>query len=168
MKKNKRGVTLVELIICCAIIVMLGGACSAVIASGATVFNQSSRTANAQLDADVLQTLLLNSLPSTSSFQQVTLENAMESTDGTCLFFDEDETFTISSNGKLTTICSITGFTYSVIRAGDDGSPYARAQLQYTVTLTDGSSFNGGFVLSNLVCTSTLSGDLEDNPIKFN
>ena len=51
MKKSKKGITLVELVICCAIIVMLGGACTAVLASGSRVYNQSTSAATSQMDA---------------------------------------------------------------------------------------------------------------------
>ena len=155
MKKSRRGITLVELVICCAIIVMLGGACSAVLASGSRVFNQSSHSANAQLDADLLQSHMMMLMPSCKNVNSITLdelEQAKQLTTGSYMFFDEDNgnLFTLRVNGKNTTIRSIKEFEYSIIQAGDPDSTTARAQFVYTVTFKDGNVLNGGFVLSNM------------------
>lgn len=150
MKRTKKGITLVELVICCAIIVLLGGACTAVLVSGQTVFDKSSKTANAQLDADVLQTYLSNMLPSAKAVRQIGPEDIDNEENKNCIYFDGDGKFTLKVNGNTTTIRSVSEFAYSVIRAGDPASTNARAQLVYTVTLTDGSTFNGGFILSNV------------------
>jgi len=170
MKNSKKGITLVELIICCAIIVMLGGACSAVLASGATIFNQSSSTANAQLDADVLQRYMRNILPSAKTVTQLNEGDAMDRASAKYLFFDESNSnmFTIRVDGSDTSIRSISGFTYSIVRAGDADSENARIQFNYTATLTDGSILEGGFVLGNAKFQSEISGDLKLNPIGFN
>ena len=148
MKNSKKGITLVELIICCAIIAMIGGACSAVIASGSKVFNQSSRTANAQLDSDVLQTFMMNILPSASNvavYNDETMVNTAK-----YLYIDEDNQnrFTVHSNGTESSIRSIEEFAYIIIPAGtaDD----ARAQFLYKATFNDGSTLNGGFIMSNV------------------
>lgn len=153
MKQSKKGITLVELVICCAILVLLGGACTAVLVSGQTVFNTSSKTANAQLDADVLQTYLMNLLPPAKNIKNDTLENAKNTTNNkkfNAIFFDNDNVFTLRRGDDFTTIQSIAGFQYKIVPAGETTSTSARAQLQYTITLTDGSEINGGFVLANV------------------
>ncbi len=174
MKKSKKGVTLVELVICCAIIVLLGGACTAVLASGSTIFNTSSQTANAQLDSDVLQNFMMNLIPSSKTVGQLTLNQAKALVDGNCLFFDDenDGVFTVRVNGKNTTIRSITEFEYSIIRAGDPDSDTARAQFIYTATLSDGTELHGGFVLSNMKYDAGLmpliNGMVSEKPFCFN
>lgn len=178
MHKSKKGVTLVELVICCAIIVMLGGACSAVLASGSRIFNTSSHTANAQLDANVIQNYMMNLIPSADEMRPTTLEEARENSVGNCLFFDND-VFTIRINGKNTTIRSVDEFTYDIIRAGDPSSSTARAQFVYTITLSDKNTLTGGFVLSNMTYADAqssfateddepISGDIKTEPFYFN
>lgn len=184
MKQSKKGITLVELVICCAILVLLGGACTAVLVSGQTVFNTSSKTANAQLDADVLQTYLMNLLPPAKNIKYDTLANAKALTGGKAIFFDDGDHFTLRVDGKDTTISSITGFKYTIERAGEKRTETdptgatievetgARAQLQYTITLSDGSEIKSGFVLANVKYAGTLPGasgekDLKDSPIIF-
>ena len=162
MKQSKKGITLVELVICCAILVLLGGACTAVLVSGQTVFNTSSKTANAQLDADVLQTYLMNLLPPAKNIKAGSLDEATATTEGlefNAIFFDNDNVFTLRRDKDFTTIQSIAGFQYKIVPAGEAASTSARAQLQYTITLTDGSEINGGFVLANVKYdASTLPG----------
>ena len=168
MRKSKKGVTLVELVICCAIIVMLGGACTAVLASGATIFNQSSSTANAQLDAEVLQNFMIDLIPSTHEIEQTDLNTAKNSTTGTYLYF-EDDVFTIQIDGKKTTIRSVTEFEYDIIRAGDPASETARAQLKYTARMADGNELEGGYVLSNVKYSSiSVSADAEQRKVSVN
>lgn len=175
MKQSKKGITLVELVICCAILVLLGGACTAVLVSGQTVFTTSSKTANAQLDADVLQTYLMNLLPPAKNIKNDTLENAKNTTNNkkfNAIFFDNDNVFTLRRGDDFTTIQSIAGFQYNIVPAGEAASTSARAQLQYTITLTDGSEIKSGFVLANVKYAGTLPGasgekDLKDSPIIF-
>ena len=154
MKQSKKGITLVELVICCAILVLLGGACTAVLVSGQTVFTTSSKTANAQLDADVLQTYLMNLLPPAKNIKEATSLSDVKDTakEFNAIFFDSanDNVFTLRRGKDFTTIQSITGFQYNIVSAGEAASTSARAQLQYTITLTDGSEINGGFVLANV------------------
>ena len=174
MKKSKKGVTLVELVICCAIIVMLGGACTAVLASGSTIFNQSSRMAGAQLDADVLQTYMINILPSAENIKKTLRDDAKDiaADQGEALFFNDNGEFTIRSNGSDTTIRSITKFTYKVVRAGDSSSTTAKSQFQYEVTFNDGSVYSGGFMMSNITFSAEISGtcsaDSPENAVHFN
>ena len=174
MKNSKKGITLVELIICCAIIVMLGGACSAVLASGSTIFNTSSHTANAQMDSDVLQNFMMNLIPSTNNVSQITVAEAKALSGGNCLFFDDenDNLFTVRIDGKNTSIRSVKEFEYQIIRAGDPDSDTARAQFVYTVTLSDGNKLNGGFVLSNMKFDEGLmpeiNGKVSEKPFCFN
>ena len=149
MKKSKKGITLVELVICCAIIVMLGGACTAVLMSGEIIYSNSSKAATAQMDANVVQTYMKNLLPSSTGILQTDNDTAKASTTGTYLFFDGN-TFTIRIDGSDNTVRSVSGMQYSLVRAGDPNSANARVQFQYTVTLTDNSVFTGGYVLSNV------------------
>lgn len=161
MKQSKKGITLVELVICCAILVLLGGACTAVLVSGQTVFNTSSKTANAQLDADVLQTYLMNLLPPAKNIKEAdSLDDVKNTTkEFNAIFFDNDNVFTLRRGKDFTTIRSIAGFQYNIVSAGEAASTSARAQLQYTITLTDGSEIKGGFVLANVKYdASTLPG----------
>lgn len=173
MKKSKKGITLVELVLCCAIIVMLGGACTALLMSGNTIFNQSSSTANAQLDSDVLQSYMMNLLPRTNAISQPSLDDAKDLSEGNCIYFDDenDDLFTLRINGEKTTIRSIEEFEYSIVRAGAASSATARAQLLYTVTLTDGTIFSSGFVLSNIKydesTMSDISGKVSEKPFGF-
>ena len=171
MKHSKKGITLVELIICCAIIVMLGGACSAVLASGSTIFNTSTHTANAQLDSDVLQNFMMNLIPSTNKVDKITVAQAKELASGNCLFFDDenDNTFTVRVNGKNTSIRSIEEFEYQIIRAGDTDT--ARAQFVYAITLSDGNTPRRGFVLSNMKFHAgtmpDIKGKVSEDPFFF-
>lgn len=177
MKKTKKGITLVELVICCAILVLLGGACTAVLVSGQTVFNTSSKTANAQLDADVLQNYLMNLLPSSKNIAQINLTEAKALSDGNSIFLDKDNDgpFTLNMDGKNTTINSISELQYSITCAGAADSSTARAQFVYTVTLKDGSTFDGGFILANLkyseVAITPLPDDglysISEHPLSF-
>lgn len=156
MKRSKKGITLVELVITCAIIVLLGGACTSVLVSGQSIFNTSTKSANAQLDADVLQTYLMNLLPPSKNIQQISDVDAKSLPNGNCMYFDGDQ-FTLRSEGKDTVISSVTEFAYSVVPAGDPASTTVRAQLQYTITLKDGSTLEGGFVLGNLAYDDSIA-----------
>lgn len=152
MKKSKKGVTLVELVICCFIIVMLGGACTVLLMSGEHIYSSSANAAGAQLDSDVLQTYMMKIVPPADSVSVGTVPGADQ--DG--VFFDDEGVFTISANGKLTTIDSVAKFEYSLMKAGDSASTNARAQLVYTVTMDDDSTFTGGFIMSNVEYTSSM------------
>lgn len=163
MKKSKKGVTLVELVICCAIIVMLGGACTAVLMSGEHVYSTSSHSANAQLDADVLQTYMMNLLPSTGQVSQLSGSSPTIPTTGNCMYFNEG-VFTLRRNGEDTTIRAVSGFTYTLERAGTSAS--ARAQFVYTATMNDGSTFSGGFIMNNMTYDAALKALVgEGNPV---
>ena len=169
MKRSKKGITLVELVITCAIIVLLGGACTSVLVSGQSIFNTSTKSANAQLDADVLQTYLMNLLPPSKNIQQISVANAKSQDTGNCLYFDGDQ-FTLRSEGKDTVISSVTEFAYSVVPAGDPDSTTVRAQLQYTITLKVGSTLEGGFVLGNLAYDDSIAyhdAKVSVNPLSF-
>ena len=161
MKKTKKGVTLVELIICCGIIVMVGGACTAVLLSGQSIFNTSAGSANAQLDTDVVQTYLTQLAPRATNIGQIDSDDTVPA-EGNCIYFDGD-TFVIKVGSEETTISSITDFKYEIAPAGAPESLSARAYLNYTMFLSDGSSFSSGFVLSNLAYSAVI--DETVNPI---
>ena len=154
MKTSKKGVTLVELIICCAITVLLAGACTAVLISGQRVWKSGSEAANAQMSADVLQTSLYGKLPSYNAAKVVSSSSPTdvtflkESTTGTVLYLADDDTLVIRTNGKDMMLDDVKKVTYTFLKAG--GNDTARAQFNYTVTLSDGRSFSGGIVVSNL------------------
>lgn len=153
MKENKRGVTLVELIICCGIIVMIGGACTAVLMSGHKIFNNSASSAGAQLDTDVIQTYLTSIVPRTKTVSNVTEVEAATNTTDCVLYFagdEDDDVFTIRLNGKDTTLQSVVDFQYQMKPAGDGEDDAVKPQFCYTVTMTDGSTYTSGFVLINL------------------
>ena len=153
MRNSKKGITLVELIICCAIITLLAGACTTVLASGSHIFNKSTQAAGVQLDADVLQTSLMNLIPSAHNVSNdKSMDEVKDLTDGYAIYFDDsnDGLFTLRNNGRATTIQSVKEFTYSIIRAGDPASGSARAQFVYEAVMIDGSKFSGGFIFNNL------------------
>ena len=174
MKNSKKGITLVELIICCAIITMLAGACTTVLASGSHIFNQSSQAANAQLDSDLLQTSLMNLIPSAHNVSKdMSLEEAKDLTTGYAIYFDDDNEgqFTLLNNGRATTVRSVKEFEYSIVCAGVPGT--ARAQFVYEAVMVDGSKLNGGFIFSNLKYDEETMADFDsisaaDTPVCFN
>lgn len=157
MKKSKKGVTLVELVICCVIIVLLAGACTSVLLSGFKVYSSGSEVANTQLQMDVLQKTLYNGLPAAKVID--TESTAVDAVDtGIAVYFDEDGLFTVRTNGSNMTIDSVKEFKYSFVKAGDDSSTTARAMLQYSVTFENNAVYSGGIVLSNLCYDGSVSG----------
>lgn len=153
MNRNKSGVTLVELIICCAIIVLIGGACTAVMLSGHKIFNSSSVSASVQMDADVIQTYLTSFVPRAKKIEKADAVD-FNITEGCYLYF-KDKTFYIRANGKDTSIPSVSEFKCQLKSAGSTSS--SRAQFVYTVVASDGSSYSSGFVLANLVYANVIS-----------
>lgn len=170
MKKSKKGVTLVELVICCGILVILAGACTAVLMSGEKVFSTSANSANTQIEANVLQNFLFGQLPSVKTVTTVSVDDAKAATEGTYLYFDDD-VFTINAEGSQTTIDSVQEFKCSFLKAGESASVSARAQFTYTVTMKDGSTFSGGMVLSNMKYDDSImsvdNGDGTHTPIEY-
>ena len=164
MKKSKKGVTLVELIICCFIIVMVGGACTALLMSGEHIYSSSANAAGAQLDSDVLQTYMMKMVPSTEQISQISLADAKAVSDGTSMYFDDEneQEFTICIDGDYTTIGSVSEFKYTIVKAGAAGSLTARAQFTYKVTMNDDSEFTGGFMLSNMKFDEITLSDVDD------
>lgn len=180
MKKSKKGITLVELILCCAILVLLGGACTAVLTSGSHVFNQSSKTANAQLDADLLQTLMMNNLPVVKNIDVYTGEEMVEASEYLLIDAENSDYFTTYFDKSKMTIRAIVDFKYAIVPAGAQDD--ARAQFLYKATFDDNSTLSGGYILSNvkynlvpeeMKLITTEEGeetfiDLEDVPVVFN
>lgn len=169
MNHSKKGVTLVELVICCAIIVMLGGACTAVLASGSKIFNDSTSSANAQLDSDVLQRYLMNKIPSAKNISQGSLDADGKFTpdaNGSYLYI-QDGSLAISIDGNVTTIRSVVDLEYKLEKAGSSTS--SRAQFCYTATLADGSQLSGGFIMSNIKFPENpFAGKVSEQPFCFN
>lgn len=159
MKRTKRGFTLVELIICCAIMTMLAGACTALLMSGEKLYSTGSQSASSQMDINLLQTTLLNRLPSTKVIKSLNNEDADlntaqtgTGTKDTAVFFDDEGVFVIRYNGKNTTIPEITEFEYTISPIGT--SDTARTQFSYTVVCRDGTRYNGGLALSTMSFSS--------------
>ena len=153
MKNSKRGVTLTELIICCAIIVLVSGACTSVLMSGHKIFNNSANSANAQLETDVLQTYLTNMIPRAPAIRQLTdIEevDALNANVKDCIYIDENGTFFIRVDGKDVEISAIVDFEYMLKPAGKNVNR-RRPQFVYKVTLQDGTSYTSGFVIGNLI-----------------
>ena len=161
MNKSKKGVTLVELVIACVIMVMLGGACTAVLVSGQKLFISGSKTANNQLEANLLQTTILNALPKMLIVDQDSVTDVKaaitadvggaEKIDCVGIYFEgsaEDPIFTISRNGSNITIHNVTKFEYTLKKLGS--SETAKTQFVYTAELADGSEITGGVVLGNM------------------
>ena len=176
MKKSKKGVTLVELIICCGILVMLGGACTAVLASGSQIFNQSSAAAKAQMDADVMQNHIMAFVPSATAISQKDpLTTTLPLEKGNCIYFDNEGVFTISRDGVVTAVDSVSAFEYEVVPAGDNDSTNVRSQFLYTVSFKDGTSLSGGFVMNNIKFKDAkniagevpITGNITDHPLCF-
>ena len=168
MKRSKKGFTLVELIICCAIMTMLAGACTALLMSGEKLFSTGSKSALTQMDVNVLQTTILNRLPSANAVElvlgEIPEEQATPGADEknvTELFFDEvdgKQVFTIRHDGKGTTIPEIEEFTCYLMPIG--ASTTARAQLNYTATCKNGDVYSGGMALSTMnFATATSDAD---------
>lgn len=168
MKRTKKGFTLVELIICCAIMTMLAGACTALLMSGEKLFSTGSKSALTQMDVNVLQTTILNRLPSANAVElvlgEIPEEQATPGADEknvTELFFDEvdgKQVFTIRHDGKGTTIPEIEEFTCYLMPIG--ASTTARAQLNYTATCKNGDVYSGGMALSTMnFATATSDAD---------
>lgn len=168
MKQTKKGFTLVELIICCAIMTMLAGACTALLMSGEKLFSTGSKSALTQMDVNVLQTTILNRLPSANAVELVLGEIPEEQVPPaqgedkiTELFFDVVDgksVFTIRHDGKGTTIPEIEEFTCYLLPIG--ASQTARAQFNYTATCKNGAVYSGGMALSTMnFATATADAD---------
>lgn len=171
MKHSKKGVTLVELVICCGILVLLGAGCTALLMSGENAFSTGAKATSAHLDASTVQTHLMKAIPSAKSVALISDEEAATLPAGNCLFFNEENDFIIRNNGNEIKLDAITGFTYSFVKAGETveaaaedptegtadaegeedagNAAYARAQFVYTITTSSGSKLDGGFLLSN-------------------
>ena len=156
MKRSKKGFTLVELIICCVIMTMLAGACTALLMSGEKLFSTGSQSAITQMDVSLLQTSLLKQLPSTQKVDK--LDAAGSSTKDTELFFNDEGVFTIRHNGKDITIHEISSFNCTLTKIGE--SQKARTQFSYVATCKDGTTYSGGMALSTMKFVGT-------DPLKY-
>jgi len=165
MNKSKKGVTLVELVIACSIMVLLAGACTAVLVSGQRLFISGAQTATNQLEANLLQTSLLKSLPNVVGVEVTTTDAVKNDTDGVSIFMENGGSLTIRKNGTNMTVNNVKTFEYRFKIAGKeatydaDGDPTtpetlstdtAKARFIYTAELEDGTSITGGLVLTNI------------------
>ena len=192
MKHSKKGVTLVELIICCGILGLLGLGCTTLLLSGHNAFSSGAKATESQMDLALVQNQLIKFVPSASSFTISPDESNVQSK-GHYVSFQENEdgskVFTVRNNGKDITAESIASFTYQIIRAAeaapeateppagatestepveneDASQGYARAQFVYTVRTKDGSTFKGGFLLCNLAYDKLISQLEADAAVK--
>lgn len=190
MKRTKKGITLVELVICCAIIVLIGGAATALLMSGEHLFSSSADSASNQMELDVLQSHMMNIIPSAKNIGIIETDednDLLLPPDGNCIYFNDADTLIIRTGSKETEIRAVTGFVYQIILAGvpNESLPSqsteptteteppitARAQFLYTVTFRNGQSYQGGFVINNLSYPvveaelGTTERDLKDSPI---
>lgn len=151
MRKSKKGITLVELVICCVIMILLAGACTAVVVSGQRLFISGSQTANTQLETNVLQTAIMNSLPKMGVAKRDTVANVkstLAADGGVGIYFDETtSTFTISKADSDITVNGVKSFKYDFKKVGSTDT--ARTQFVYEVTMADNSTLSGGVVLIN-------------------
>lgn len=148
-KQSKRGITLVELIICCAITLLLGGACLTVLLSGQDMFTKGTQTANTMMEAEIFQTFMLEQLPSASEIAQ-TEPNGISQSKMYSRLTVEDQAVTISTGDNIIRLATISDCRYAVIPAGLPASASAQPQLVYTLYFADGASLSGGFVMTNM------------------
>ena len=190
MKRTKKGITLVELVICCAIIALIGGAATALLMSGEHLFSSSADSASNQMELDVLQSHMMNIIPSAKNIGIIETDednDLLLPAAGNCIYFNDTDTLIIRTGTKETEIRAVTGFVYQIILAGvpNETQPSqsteptteteppitARAQFLYTVTFRNGQSYQGGFVINNLSYPvveaelGTTERDLKDSPI---
>ena len=159
MNKSKKGITLVEMIICCVLMVLLAGACTAVLVSGQKLFASGSETANSQLEANLLQTALLKALPSATCVEARPVSGIESDTENVSIFFDGD-VLTIRQKGSNITVNKVKELTISFKKAGLDsagepegggtGSDGVRTMFTYEASLEDGSKVTGGMALTNV------------------
>ena len=167
--RSKKGLTLVELAICCAITLLLGGACLSLLLSGRSLFDKGAQSANSTMETDILQTFMMQQLPAAMEIEQITDRDSVQPSTASTLSV-EDGALVICRNGTEIQLSTITELHYTIIRAGISASHTAAPQLCYTVHFKDGSSFNAGFVLVNMkydAAMDTLQGSLSENPLRI-
>ena len=130
MKRTKKGITLVELVICCAIIVLIGGAATALLMSGEHLFSSSANSASNQMELDVLQSHMMNIIPSAKNVGMIKVEeNELQyNAPGNYIYLDGNdlvirivtEDSNANINIKETKIRSVGYFDYDIIYAGGD------------------------------------------------
>ena len=185
MKKSKKGITLVELVICCAVLALLAGAVTAVLMSGEHLFSTSADSASAQMELDVLQTNLLGIIPSAKNISVSSMNDdgfAFPLT-GHSIYFNGSKLIIRSSvavnedggtsvSTKETELSGVVSFSYKITPAGvipQDASATATARplFSYTVTFSDGTVYRGGFVINNFpyVDIGSLAGSIGEKDV---
>lgn len=167
-KRSKRGITLVELAICCAITLLLGGACLTVLLSGRGMFDKGAQTADTMLETDIFQTFMMQQLPSATSITQTESDGVLQSE--TCSYLAvEDGGVTLHRGSNVIRLTTIRDCRYAVIPAGLPASDSARAQFVYTLYFKDGTSLSGGFVMAGIRYEEAALGDsgalLSERPV---
>ena len=137
-----------ELVICCVIMVLLAGACTAVVVSGQKLFITGSETANTQLEVNALQTAIVNTLPHMVTVEQKGVADAQGATKGVSIFYAGDA-LTIRNAENDIILDGVTALKCEFKRVGKSDSDTARAQFVYTATMSDGSTISSGVVLPN-------------------
>lgn len=135
---NKRGFTLIELIMTTAITVLLIGAAGVVMILGLRVFNTSAIAAQQQKDTRLVETALKDSLATATSY------NFSASKSGDVQLFFSSDTLTMKMNSQTLTLDTINSVevTYELRTTG---ACYAT----YVIT-TDGVSQKGAVVMNNV------------------
>jgi hypothetical protein len=185
MKKSKKGITLVELVICCAVLALLAGAVTAVLMSGEHLFSTSADSASAQMELDVLQTNLVGIMPSAKNISVSSMNHdgfAFPLT-GHSIYFNDSKLIIRSSvavnedgvtsvSTKETELSGVVSFSYKITPAGvipQDASATATARplFSYTVTFSDGTVYRGGFVINNFpyVDIGSLAGSIGEKDV---
>lgn len=168
--KSKSGITLVELAICCAITLLLGGACLTVLLFGRDMFDKGAQTADAMLEAEIFQTFMLQQLPSATRVAQ-TEPNSIGQGETYSRLTVENGDLMIDTGGSVICLSAIEDLDYAVIPAGPPSSDSARPQLVYTLYFGDGTSLSGGFVMVNMrydeELMAELSGTLSEKPLSI-
>ena len=167
--RSKKGLTLVELAICCAITLLLGSACLSLLLSGRSLFDKGAQSANSAMEYDILQTFMMQQLPSAVEIEQIATPDSVQSSKVGTLSV-EDGALVICTGSTVIRLTTISDLQYTMIRAGHSASHTAAPQLCYTVHFKDGSSFNAGFVLVNMkydAAMDTLHGSLSENPLRI-
>lgn len=166
--RSKRGITLVELAICCAITLLLGTACLTVLLSGRGMFDKGVQTANSMLEADIFQTFMMQQLPYATGIAQ-TVPNDLAQSERYSHLTAENGKLTIDTGGSTICLATIKDCSYAVIPAGLPSSKLTQPQLVYTLHFEDGASLSGGFVMANMryedALMESFSGALSEKPL---
>ena len=159
--KNKKGMSLVELIAVMVISVVVVGAALLALYGGSRGATDGSADFANHGDAHLLETWLRDNIPTVGS---AAVSNKIGSGANTySLFFTDGGSFEIARNGKsVMRISGIQSFAVSTQNSGSEaGSNLGQNQtFQYTITAASGGrsfALSGGIVLNNVPAVSDTS-----------